>query len=263
LENDAQNGVFSSDRVELIKSLMASISISMENAKLTKKNTELANALKQTQEQDGGTSNSGPRYNIDAPIKKTIDVLYQMKASLPPNDPNVRQIEFVMRTLTSTDLFASSIDEINDEQGRGIDQDTKNWIENSLLQKSSRRPVLNRENSKDSMMTTIAAIGRTASIEESFDVNSRSQNLGLRAVSDLPSSLNSKEIEAQLELAATADFDVFKFAEVTRGRPLYYLGCHYLEKYGLLQHFNIPETKIRKFFETVESSYLKLPYHNR
>ncbi|KAJ3224589.1 hypothetical protein HK099_008198 [Clydaea vesicula] len=253
LENDTQLGVFNADRVELIKSLMASTSIAIENAKLTKRNNELIIALKHTQK-DVNSLNAGPKYNIDAPIKKTIDVLSAMKSSLSIDDPTIQQIDYVMKMLTSSDLFSSNIDDINDEQGRGIDQDTKTWIENSLLQKYTRKPGVDREESEDSMMFG-------SDQNEESTPRSPSKLTVFRGASEL-SPLNYPEILALLELSSTQEFDVFKLQEATHGRPLYFLGCHLLEKYGLIKHFNLSESTVRKFFETIEANYHNIPFHN-
>ncbi|KAJ3270704.1 hypothetical protein HK104_004869, partial [Borealophlyctis nickersoniae] len=134
LENDLQPAAFTPDRLELIQSVMASASIAIENAKLTKTNTELTAALRQTANNQSG----GPRYNVDGPIKRTIDSLQAIKARLPHGDAGITQIDVILKTLTSTDLFQTNIDEMNDEQGRGVDKDTKMWIENSLLARGPR-----------------------------------------------------------------------------------------------------------------------------
>jgi hypothetical protein len=251
LENASQVGVFNTNRVEFIKSLMASTSIAIENAKLMRKNTELAIALKETQVGHDDVLGVGPRYNIDAPIKKTIDVLSSMKTNLSPGDPTIKQIDFVMRMLTSSDLFASSIDDINDEQGRGIDQDTKTWIETSLLQKHTRTIGLaSQDEAADDM--SLYEDGR----------NSSSKMAAFRG-GDIVSLESSAEILGMLEKSNCPGFDVLKFATVTSGRPLYYLGCHFLERYGLIKHFSMPENQMRTFFETIEASYHNhLPYHN-
>ncbi|KAJ3416598.1 hypothetical protein HDV05_000880 [Chytridiales sp. JEL 0842] len=142
LENDLQPSTFTQDRVELIQSLMPSASISIENAKLTKTNTLLKTALtekeKAAQEKALAASKApGPKYNISAPIQRAIDVLRDIQSRLTAQgDPSARHIDFILNALTSSDLFVSSIDEINDQHGRGIDQDTKSWIENSLLQRA-------------------------------------------------------------------------------------------------------------------------------
>ncbi|KAJ3013029.1 hypothetical protein HKX48_005960 [Thoreauomyces humboldtii] len=246
LENDLQSGAFTGDRLELIQSLMAAASMSIENAKLSKTNTELTAALKDS------STKTGPRYNLDGPIKKTIDMLQSFKFRLPPGDPGIKQIDFIMRALTSTDLFSSNIDEINDETGKGLDSDTKNWIENSLLQRESR-PSRGRLDSKDLMFGAAQQLSAAGTMTPTKPV--------LRPLQEIP-LLNMVRVNALLKQSTTLDFNIYDLAEATNGRPLYFLGVHLLEHWGLLQHFSLDETKLRTFFEQIEASYHPLPYHN-
>ncbi|TPX56328.1 hypothetical protein PhCBS80983_g04612 [Powellomyces hirtus] len=259
LENDLQCGAFTGDRLELIQSLMAAASMSIENAKLSKTNTELTAALRDS------STKAGPRYNLDGPIKKTIDMLQSFKFRLPPGDPGIIQIDFIMKALTSTDFFSSNIDAINDETGKGLDSDTKNWIENSLLQRESR-PTRSRLDSKDLMIaikgpnTSGAPVGSTApSVTASGD--DPTVRPIARPTQEIP-LLNMTRVNALLAQSTTLDFNIYDLAEATNGRPLYFLGVHLLEHWGLLQHFSLDETKLRLFFEQIEASYHPLPYHN-
>ncbi|KAJ3290854.1 High affinity cAMP-specific 3',5'-cyclic phosphodiesterase 7A [Borealophlyctis nickersoniae] len=70
------------------------------------------------------------------------------------------------------------------------------------------------------------------------------------------------DVEAMLETATTYHFNIFEFARITEGRPLYFLGYHLLEYYGLIEHFQLDEFKVRAFFEQIERAYHPLPYHN-
>ncbi|KAJ3092118.1 hypothetical protein HK102_010543 [Quaeritorhiza haematococci] len=288
LENAVQHAAFTAERVDMIRSLMASASVSIENLRLSKKNTELANALELSKTNKSSTSGR-PRYNIDAPIQKTIDLLTQIKKRLGPDDAGAKQLDLIMTTLTSVDLFASSIDEINDEQGRGIDQDTKNWIENSLLQKSSKKPTFNRQESRDQMFSPSSASNASpdmSGLEEADGghgtLGAGGSSLAITRTTPTPaakarysvsrqslvninkniSAVDADEIASLLEGANSQNFDVFKFVEATHGRPLYYLGYYYLQKYGLIEHFNASDETVRNYFETVESQYHNLPYHN-
>ncbi|KAJ3160525.1 hypothetical protein HDU88_007936 [Geranomyces variabilis] len=251
LENDLQSGAFTGDRLELIQSLMAAASMSIENAKLSKTNTELTAALRDS------STKAGPRYNLDGPIKKTIDMLQSFKFRLPPGDPGITQIDFIMKALTSTDFFSSNIDAINDETGQELDSDTKNWIENSLLQRESR-PTRVRLDSKDLMMAI-----KSPSIMDTKDAGAGNHppTLTIRPTQDI-TMLDMARVNGLLAQSTTSDFDIYDLAEATNGRPLYFLGVHLLEHWGLLRHFSLDETKLRLFFEQIEASYHPLPYHN-
>ncbi|KAJ3158990.1 hypothetical protein HDU86_002159 [Geranomyces michiganensis] len=251
LENDLQTGAFTGDRLELIQSLMAAASMSIENAKLSKTNTELTAALLDS------STKAGPRYNLDGPIKKTIDMLQSFKFRLPPGDPGITQIDFIMKALTSTDFFSSNIDAINDETGQELDSDTKNWIENSLLQRESR-PARVRLDSKDLMMSI-----KSPSIIDTKDASAGMQppTLIVRPTQEI-TLLDMTRVNGLLAQSTTSDFNIYDLAEATNGRPLYFLGVHLLEHWGLLRHFSLDETKLRLFFEQIEASYHPLPYHN-
>ncbi|KAI9091442.1 hypothetical protein DFS34DRAFT_324920 [Phlyctochytrium arcticum] len=246
LENNLHAGAFTVDRLELIQSLMVAASMSIENAKLAKTNTELTAALRES------SPDAAPRYNLDGPVKKTIDMLQAFKFRLPLGDPGIRQIEFIMKALTSTDFFSSNIDEINDESGKGIDLDTKVWIENSLLQKepSSRGK---RPDAKEQMFAK--------RVEQNPKVSSPWRGTTTQPVREL-SSINMQEVNALLEHSTSMEFNIYDLADATNGRPLYFLGVHLLERWGLLEHFSLDEKKLRSFFEQIEASYHPLPYHN-
>lgn len=67
-------------------------------------------------------------------------------------------------------------------------------------------------------------------------------------------------------LEATEDlkaWDPFELARATNHRPLATLTLWCLRKSGLIRHFSLPEEKLIPFLNTVESSYLENPYHNR
>ncbi|KAJ3025966.1 UNVERIFIED_CONTAM: hypothetical protein HDU68_006406 [Siphonaria sp. JEL0065] len=258
LENKLQGAAFTPKRIEIIQSLMPTASVYIKNAKLTKTNTELTEALK-----DSGNASNAPKYKIDAPVQRAIDILQSLKGRMvAQGDPAVRQIDFIMMSLTSSDLFMSSIDEINDENGRGIDQDTKNWIENSLLQKASK-PSKGSETDGDAMFV----VGnRRPTIVSALDDNQSGTSLlpisGSPHLSPKLSIQNQEEINIFLESSMDFEFDVFRLGELTNGQPLYYLSMHLLQYYGLIEHFNIDIEVAKAFFREVESNYRDLSYHN-
>ncbi|KAI8925591.1 hypothetical protein BC831DRAFT_265099 [Entophlyctis helioformis] len=282
LENHLQPATFTPKRIEIVRSLMASAAVSIENAKLVKKNTELAEALRGTRTLTSAAG--GPKYNVDAPIKRVLDSLQLVKARFPASDPVVQTLDTVLTTLTSNGLFAANVDEFNDEQGRGLDQDTKTWIEASLLQQISKTQPRNQTDGAGQGSTAYLDAAARRKVSGSINdlggsllnhASSRGSLPNLAASKSLDmgsehalliqhdlASLNYAEINQYLELASRAEFDVFYFAELTCGSPLYFLSVHFFKRYGLMETFKLNENMIRNFFERVERFYHKLPYHN-
>ncbi|KAI9345013.1 hypothetical protein BDR26DRAFT_1005825 [Obelidium mucronatum] len=257
LENKLQGAAFTPKRIEIIQSLMPTASVYIKNAKLTKTNVELTEALK-----DSGNASNAPKYKIDAPVQRAIDILQSLKGRMvAQGDPAVRQIDFIMMSLTSSDLFMSSIDEINDENGRGIDQDTKNWIENSLLQKASK-PSKGSEVDGDAMFVVGNRRPTIVSALDEGGFSSMLPSSGSPHLSPKFSIQNQEEINVFLESSMDFEFDVFRLGELTNGQPLYYLSMHLLQYYGLIEHFNIDIDVAKTFFREVESNYRDLSYHN-
>ncbi|KAJ3036722.1 hypothetical protein HDV00_002435 [Rhizophlyctis rosea] len=278
LENDLQTSAFTQERLDLIQSLMSSASIAIENAKLLKTNTELTAALKDstTRQRD-----AAPRYKVESPIKKAMEMLQLIKERLPSSDNNgAKQIDVILRTLASADLYASNIDEMNDEQGRGIDQDTRSWIENSLLQKSTRSKVpskdvermfsgglsggwsrLSIDGGAGTTGTRTPPSRRTSTPPQSQATSTPLTQVAASRLKEV-TLVNMEEIEEWLNRSTTSDFNVLEFARVCQGRPLYFLGYHLLEYYGLIEGLGLDESKVRAFFMSIEAAYHPLPYHN-
>ena len=59
-------------------------------------------------------------------------------------------------------------------------------------------------------------------------------------------------------------FDIFAYAEATRGNSLSMLTFHLLKSTGLVQEFDLNETKLTACLRKLESGYDPAnPYHNR
>ncbi|KAJ3348472.1 hypothetical protein HDU83_001294 [Entophlyctis luteolus] len=258
LENNLQGATFTPKRIEFIQSLMPMAAMYIKNAKLTKTNTALTKALNESE-----NASNAPKYKIDAPVQRALDVLLNLKSRMiSQGDPAAKQIDFIMKSLTSSDLFMSSIDEINDQHGRGIDKDTKNWIENSLLQKSTESPRYSELKKSDAMFVSANGTNgrRLTVINVLADESTRHPSDIM--ISTSTTVENQMEINAYLENAMSFDFDVFKLAELTDNQPLYHLSMHLLQYYGLIEHFNIDITVASSFFREVEANYRNLSYHN-
>ena len=80
---------------------------------------------------------------------------------------------------------------------------------------------------------------------------------------DMQQSSSSTEYKWYLSNADRWDFDVFKFAEHTKGRPLTTLAMYLMEKEGLITQFDIDKNILRRYLYRIESGYPDNPYHNR
>lgn len=239
LENRLQSGSFTSTRVNLVKSLMASASISIANAQLLRKNQELSQAL---QNSNGATV---PKYNLETPMQKVFDAINSIKERFENGDPILNTLDVVLSTLMSDGLFSANLGEVNDKDGMGIDQDTKNWIESSLLMsKRSNHDVTDR---------------KVAPMKTQVNLEIDSPTVIFQDISNI--KLN--EVNEMLELSGEPSFDCFKLAELTDGKPLRFLTTHMLAKYGLNEAFGLNPRTVQNFLQKIESSYNKLPYHNR
>ncbi|KAI8900395.1 hypothetical protein BC833DRAFT_275237 [Globomyces pollinis-pini] len=244
LENRLQPGSFTATRVNLVKSLMASASISIANAQLLNTNQELAQQLKNSTQ--SGTT--GPKYNVETPMQKALDAIISLKTRFQPNDPIIKTFDIVLSTLMSDGLFSANLGEVNDKDGVGIDQDTKNWIESSLLM---------TKNQKDLEKKSVSMVHRRIHSRSNIDLESQA-NIAFSSLNQL----DMAEINTELEKSSTYTFDCFRLAQMTKGAPLYFLTSHLLRKYSLNETFSLNPILTQNFLEKIESSYNKLPYHN-
>ena len=59
-------------------------------------------------------------------------------------------------------------------------------------------------------------------------------------------------------------FDIFGFAEATKGSTLSLLFYHFMKQMGIIQEFHLDEHKLCKYVQKIESGYdSSNPYHNR
>ncbi len=58
------------------------------------------------------------------------------------------------------------------------------------------------------------------------------------------------------------EWDIWKLREVSRGRELQVLGWHCLNRWDLVQNFNIDLEILRNWLQFVEESYEDTSYHN-
>ena len=80
---------------------------------------------------------------------------------------------------------------------------------------------------------------------------------------DVQNSSSSSEYKWYLSNIDKWDFDVFKFAEHTKGRPLMTMAMYLMEREGLIKQFEIDKNVLRRYLHRIESGYPDNPYHNR
>lgn len=84
-----------------------------------------------------------------------------------------------------------------------------------------------------------------------------------RNLSTLPPDLDDEVLAPYRACIDNWNFEILQFAEVTGGRPLYYIGLELFRHLNLIEHFNIDIQKLRNFLNNVETGYHKHnPYHN-
>jgi uncharacterized protein (UPF0147 family) len=76
----------------------------------------------------------------------------------------------------------------------------------------------------------------------------------------VPSNVLAKEekqINEILKNMDTYNFDVFEVANLTGGKPLFFVGTALFKKYNLLHTFRIDRAKLSSFLNVIENGYLK------
>jgi hypothetical protein len=234
LENRLQSNTFTVTRMNLVKSLMASASISISNTQLLQKNIQLSRALHDSHQR------SPTNATVQTPIQKVLAAIAAVKGRFDPGDPVIETLDGILATLTSDGLFSANLGEANDREGKSIDIDTKNWIENSLLMTSKRIHQSNEQ---------LFTLNHERSLQDFQKVD-----MEIAAC---------KDTRDFLEISGTMDFDVFKLAELTEGQPLFFLSFHLLSKYRIIDALNLKVDNVQGYFRILEKSYNNMPYHHR
>ncbi len=90
--------------------------------------------------------------------------------------------------------------------------------------------------------------------------------VGVGGVVPVPTGVLAKEERTVNEILKNMDtynFDVFEVANLSGGKPLFFVGTALFKKYNLLQKFGIDRSKLSNFLNVIENGYLKNnPYHN-
>lgn len=73
---------------------------------------------------------------------------------------------------------------------------------------------------------------------------------------------NRELLSAMAQLESLHDFDVFKVAKASSGRPLETVSMALIQRYALIEKLALPPVKLASFLRAVESAYRPNPYHN-
>jgi hypothetical protein len=250
-ENNLVSDAFTSAEIELIRSILTSAAISIENLRLISQNSELSEALKSKSIQN----QLAPKLKLDTPIQQAFNAVRELKKNFPPNDPVIEKLDFLVSTLASDGLFNTDIESIDESMGKTMDTDTKSFIQNSLLQK----PTLNNSRKKGSRKS-IFQRPRSKTIEgkifeeESFPMVNAEDRLGLNSLTELYNYLQE---------SLSLNFNIFKLQALSSGSPLSYLTNYVIRKHQFVQYLKLNESYVQKFFKSIEAAYLDQPYHNR
>ncbi len=72
-----------------------------------------------------------------------------------------------------------------------------------------------------------------------------------------------KQVDTLLGRLEEWDFNIFELADLTNGRPLFFISFALFTRHDLLRKFNISEAKLRRFLTVIEDGYdSSNPYHN-
>lgn len=55
---------------------------------------------------------------------------------------------------------------------------------------------------------------------------------------------------------------LYQVASLSRGKPIVFVGATLLTHHNLIQRFELDKTRLLSFFNTIESGYNNVPYHN-
>lgn len=121
LENALQKRAFTTANVELVQSFISAAAVAIENARLQKKNQELANELERK-------NNMPPKLSFDSPIQKVVESLQTLKTKFEFDPTETTNINTMIQILNSDDLFRADLNFDLD-----FDSETKKWVESTLL----------------------------------------------------------------------------------------------------------------------------------
>ena len=173
--------------------------------------------------------------DLDSPLTKVIQLLKEFAQKYENDEDYVDSIEQVIELLSSNHLFgANSLNSKND-----IESDAAEYIKSvlSICDKVQPEAILSNMNLTAECSMLVAR-----------------SNQADAEIADMAARF--------LQKVDNWAFDIHEFAEITNGRPLYYLGMSLMNRYAITEFFPIEESVLRSFFTQIESNYKQNPYHN-
>lgn len=188
--------------------------------------------------------------SVESPVIKVLELLrnFQEKASDGIDKEN---LQWMITIISSEKLYQPELagdSESTRAQGLGFNDWNQLTGNTGNVQQASSPPV--KEPARKSKLMSSQ---ESAAKQESLD------RLGLR-------SLGATKEARLLEVLAKCDnwdLDVFELTELAMGQPLFALGFHLFERFGLTERLGIKLENLAKFLRTVESGYIPSnTYHN-
>eukprot|EP00357_Protocruzia_adherens_P016754 CAMPEP_0115002696 /NCGR_PEP_ID=MMETSP0216-20121206/18162_1 /TAXON_ID=223996 /ORGANISM="Protocruzia adherens, Strain Boccale" /LENGTH=713 /DNA_ID=CAMNT_0002368345 /DNA_START=144 /DNA_END=2285 /DNA_ORIENTATION=- len=174
---------------------------------------------------------------VTSALEKVLIILRYMKDWV--NDDLIKEeLNWCIQLISSDQLYEPVVrgDELDQqEDGEGGNKEAATWIEGY-----SR--------------------GKKKGVSGGLHHKSKTIKPGLRSMNTLGFS---DEIQKYLEKFATSpEFDVLKFAEMTKGQSLTVLSGYIFSRDDLLAALGIDQTTLALFMKTVQDGYQANPYHN-
>lgn len=184
------------------------------------------------------------KINLETPIEHAINALRRTLATpnlLPTVLPD---LEMVFEVLSTQNFHQTNLRKQIKSGKTNMDQETKAWLFYEVAAKE------NTPRRKFGSLDPISRVGRPQ----------RPSSAGSILHVLLPDE--ERQLNELLGTVDQWDFDVFRLAKLTHGRPLYFLSMHIFKSLGLLTSFGINASKFAKFASKIEESYRDNPYHN-
>lgn len=177
--------------------------------------------------------------DLDAPIQKVIATLQSIQSDGQLDNSTKDQLAFIIKILASNKLYSPNL---NFDDKPSVDNEVSSWLHSMLT---------STETKKDVKLTG----GLVNPVQDSKIKSTRFLPVLDQSV--------EKQVDALLEKMEEWDFDIFALAELTNGRPLFFITFALFTRHDLLRKFNIPEAKLRRFLTIIEDGYFNgNPYHN-
>lgn len=189
-----------------------------------------------------------PLIDIDTPADKTIKMLDKIVRGFEVSPKEAMELREAI--LTSGDLRQPV--NLNEQLLKNSRNALESEVNQSLIQ------LLSTQKPNKPQMDDISE----ESMSEKGDDNPATNEEAVQAMLNLHQNIPS-EVEAVLAKVDDWQFDAFRLAEVSNGRPLSLLGFALLKRYDIVKHFQLDELRLVRFLMRVEDGYPANPYHNR